>query len=83
MTEDEAKTKWCPMVRHEGDENGSFNRGNPGDEINDHDKNRGTLCNCIASDCMMWVVDTPKGSSRSEGMTVNSTHEYGHCGLAK
>ena len=78
MTEDEAKTKWCPMVRHEGDENGSFNRGNPGDEINDHDKNRGTLCNCIASDCMMWVKER-------EISKIDDKDWYGHgrCGLAR
>lgn len=49
MTEDEAKQKWCPMVRavhfdHEGNEKfGGLNRGNVG-----------TQCKCWASACMMW-----------------------------
>jgi hypothetical protein len=48
MTEDEAKTKWCPHVRVLSDEGSmviaTVNRG-------------GGLqadANCIASDCMMW-----------------------------
>ena len=38
MTEDEAKTKWCPHARFNGD-----NMSESGD-----------LAKCIASDCMMW-----------------------------
>jgi hypothetical protein len=45
MTEDEAKTKWCPMSRS-WDEAGSANRGRKG-EIDVAD------C-CIGSACMMW-----------------------------
>ena len=49
MTEEEAKTKWCPMVRmnlcyEAGKEVGSWNRD-------------GGDCMCIASDCMMWRRD--------------------------
>lgn len=71
MTEDEAKTKWCPMVRHSGDGN-QFNRGviNP---INDHLHNQGILCNCVASACMMW-----QWTGRSEAGKLIT----GHCGLA-
>ena len=56
MTEDQAKQKWCPMVRRDGCEEvpNSFNRTAI---------YRGDLgidqCLCIASDCMMhrWVPD--------------------------
>lgn len=41
MTETEAKTKWCPMVRYERD---LVNRSDP------HPQNM----NCIGSACMMW-----------------------------
>lgn len=49
MTEAEAKTKWCPMVRPMGmyeDENAGQNRGQKGQLV------EGSFC--IASDCMMW-----------------------------
>lgn len=54
MKEDEAKTKWCPMVRHEGDDHGSFNRGGVSDPINAFGIAKGYGCGCIASACMMW-----------------------------
>ena len=41
MTENEAKTKWCPMVNRAGD------RGNrTADGV--------TMGRCVASGCMMW-----------------------------
>ena len=58
MTEDEAKTKWCPMVRYlaifsnedgERETAGCYNRA--ANSIN------ATPCRCIASDCMWWVWD--------------------------
>lgn len=48
MTEEEAKTKWCPMTRHIQfqecivDSRGAYFE-------------RGKQCRCIASDCMMWA----------------------------
>lgn len=56
LTEEEAKTKWCPHVRNvlpldEG--NGSFNRGNPEDPAG-LSHSDGYQCNCIASACMAW-----------------------------
>jgi len=46
MTEDEAKTKWCPMVRSSDLEK---------DVDNCYIKDRNpTYSRCIASDCMMW-----------------------------
>lgn len=65
MTEDKAKTKWCPQAF-----NNSCNR-NPTTSA------AGMIpvgALCIASDCMMWVVDMQldvKASPR------------GHCGLVK
>jgi hypothetical protein len=48
MTKEEAKTKWCPMVRITTVGGGSTNR----DEL--MVGKTGDLVNCIASDCMMW-----------------------------
>jgi hypothetical protein len=63
-TEEEAKKKWCPMVRimHE---NVVANRS---DGYGDEDNVSSLHC-CIASGCMMWVVDYGAG--------------YGHCGLMR
>ncbi len=51
MDEKTAKSKWCPMVRHEGNEHGSFNRGGI------FGLGKGYGCNCIASACMLWHDD--------------------------
>jgi hypothetical protein len=68
MTEAEAKTKWCPLVRHEGDMGGTFNRGRVHGAINEHPDNQGAACNCIGRACMAWrwsyhvaAVEEPQG----------------------
>lgn len=52
MTEDEAKTKWCPMVRTGLVAGMAVNHhiGRDGLHAGDvHDETR-----CVASECMMW-----------------------------
>ena len=68
MTEDEAKSKWCPMVRiHEQPAEGkgpnmyAYNR--PGI--------MGQMT-CIASECMAWRWQKEYGDGKTEG----------YCGLA-
>ena len=68
MTEEEARTKWCPFVR-------LSIAANPGVAFNiwsgdDGDPMRAT---CIASQCMAWRWDFT-GSSLA--------HHEGYCGLA-
>lgn len=55
-TEKQASELWCPMVRHEGDSGGTFNRGiAEGNETNRSGANdKLHICNCIASRCAMW-----------------------------
>ena len=49
-TEQEAGRKWCPMVRLEVVGSDTINRSSQEDAAG-----VGTsLCNCIASKCMMW-----------------------------
>ena len=92
MTEDEAKTKWCPMVRMEGPTNTdrSQNRWGDGDPIGQ----------CIASDCMMWRPEyevyrqdeTDRGPTE-EGWYIVERSQFqqiwqravgrGHCGLSE
>lgn len=56
--ESEAGTKWCPMVRHEGDTGGSFNRAaatsNPTNAPRDGHKDI-CRCNCLGSACAAWA----------------------------
>lgn len=73
MTEDEAKTKWCPHVR--------LTLGESGTDVswNRIFQNDGSItargCNCIASQCMSWrsVVNPHPNCS---GIP------HGYCGLA-
>ncbi len=77
MTEEEAKTKWCPMVRFY----------NP----NHHDvmENRvleyvpsGAIDICIGSYCAYWVWETAElGEHSYEVMTKEG--RQGHCGLIR
>lgn len=54
MTEDQAKTKWCPLVRQSSTFAGEDGRPGFGFSYN----RAATLgvgnCNCIGSDCMAW-----------------------------
>lgn len=68
MTEDQARAKWCPMVRHTCvSDDAAFNR--------DADNWAGVNLNCVGSDCMMWrwTENDPN---------VVTYKAYGFCGLA-
>lgn len=61
MTEEEAKTKWCPQVRNSNDLNGqAVNRyANGGDFVEpDH--------TCVGSRCMAWRWDDGRGDGPVE-----------------
>lgn len=72
LTEEEAKTKWCPMARVpaftvDGSIVGSFN---------DPQEQQSGAARCLGSGCMMWrpaLAWTPPGARESGG---------GYCGLA-
>jgi len=83
MREDEAKTKWCPMIRAT-DESGQFPASNrmiiAGGGLA---KLSPEIC-CIASDCMAWrdssvttYNDGPDGKLTTVSLVVG-----GFCGLA-
>lgn len=66
MTEDEAKTKWCPQSRYVygfGDHPQNRWKQEGGEALNP------LACRCIASECMMW-----RWWSEDKGT--------GYCGLA-
>lgn len=75
MTEEEARTKWCPMARvvgsvdmHDGPPIGGNRVGHPW-RLSPFEEQ----CRCIASECMAWrsVMDMRDASS-----------DHGYCGLA-
>ena len=81
MTEDEAKTKWCPMVRfHLGEIAHYSNREETADKANKASR-------CIASNCMMWVPTGNECSAVNECIPVERRAPQickpaGYCGLA-
>lgn len=74
MTEDEAKTKWCPMVKY--DLGRAVNRDACYDNAGTH---------CIGSACMMWQSRSKFnpiiGDDGMPTINVTVTYDY-YCGLA-
>ena len=71
MTEAEAKTKWCPMVRFVMQSGGAaYNRSEDGGPI--------IRTACIASACMAWRAEMI-GDDANEPLVKTAR---GHCGLA-
>ena len=84
MTEDEAKTKWCPMVRWtkggwSDDVYAAHNRYVDEKAEEQHGYNR-----CVASDCMMWIKTDnecePKNGDDFLG-AKDKCYPAGYCGL--
>jgi hypothetical protein len=73
MTENEAKTKWCPMARvaYCGTHSFAANRMWPDIALE--------TAMCIASDCMMWNYVHPEYVT---GKDVDGDLQ-GYCGLAR
>jgi hypothetical protein len=69
MTEEEAKQKWCPMVRY-------YDRNSEMAYNAWYDTSGGEgRCKCIGSACMMWRWDVDKCRKGPEV-------DHGYCGLA-
>lgn len=74
MTEDDAKTKWCPFAR---DSNTAGNRIRYGADADDAPA--AAEFPCIASACMAWRWrTTPAQAAAGSRLSV----EDGYCGLA-
>jgi len=77
MTEEEAKTKWCPSVQIV-----SYVEDGKNYAISNRKDKDSRNTNCIASDCMMWIV-SEKPSSWVDDYEPSPSELGGHCGLAK
>ena len=78
MTEQEARTKWCPMVRYSSDEmEPSANRWNFGKLGSDE------RVNCLASDCMLWrwVMTEDQALYNNTEYKTTCFKPRGYCGL--
>lgn len=78
LTEEEAKTKWCPEARasNNGEQPIAINRVNRGPDVD---------CLCIASACMAWRWQsalTVNNPNRTPGAGQTVTRERGYCGKA-
>lgn len=75
MTEDEAKTKWCPMVRYVSTRGEGINRWISEDDAQPSPD----MAKCLGSGCMMWREDRLRGGAM---LGVGAEVIGGHCGLA-
>ena len=79
MTEDEAKTKWCPYARLVSGGGAGFNRAAPPD-IDAAPMISVAVC-CIASECMAWRWEPSDGDMARQYNNPNADR-HGFCGLA-
>ena len=82
LTEDEAKTKWCPFARI-AFESGSTNRAVVFDRASFDPK----MDRCVGSACMAWrwvFIDKSTHERTEDGVRGEIDMDYtrGHCGLS-
>jgi hypothetical protein len=93
MTEDEAKTKWCPFARTLGTLTKPAYLNGPDVVTAQGSANRGYAmggalhnCMCIGSACMAWRLDpalVPWVNEKGELSQIEGRYPTsGHCGLA-
>ncbi len=83
LTEEQARAKWCPWVRHVNAEMQACGNSMP---FSDGVRGMGPTANCIASKCMAWRWGweqeqlPPERITKEYAQLVPSDH--GYCGLA-
>lgn len=88
MTEEEAKTKWCPFARTqyvgEPDKNGDrYRESYPANRMYAPDLGCGTdAALCIASACMAWRQTDNYVGPCAAGEDAPTPKPAGYCGLA-
>jgi hypothetical protein len=84
MTEDEAKTKWCPMNRYKPIPYNWFRYIFMGFTSWMNSRGDKSRSNCIASDCMMWQWKSTIKQTEKGGLVELPKEEWtGYCGLAR
>ena len=78
ITEDEAKTKWCPFARSIVSTGGGANRGK------DSGGSPPPHVNCIGSACMAWrrVPKARRDQFVEDLVHATGSSDKGYCGLA-
>ena len=79
LTEEEAKTKWCPAARVS--DAGLGNRYTMVDDLT----SGMAFAHCIASRCMWWrwgVDETRDRHRKPDGTVEEYRHKAGYCGIA-
>ena len=74
MTQDEAKTKWCPKAKSNV-LNVAVNRNMFGEPDGG--------CLCLASDCTLWIWTKTRDHSRGPDCTMPKAEWQGQCGLIR
>jgi hypothetical protein len=90
MTEEEARKKWCPMVRFNATGANRWTFADCPDDWEAKDRENPDMARCIASDCMMWRWNKYLEREASSNVAPYNTtikapleQEGGYCGLAK
>lgn len=72
-TEEEAKKKWCPMVRVSKSEFDGFF---------DNRQGNGVVTYCLGSQCMVWVW-SPEHPNKIDCIPILPEYVKGYCGLTR
>ena len=83
LTEEEAKTKWCPMARYgelHGPEQGAAAAFNYNRTDVPNAPPIPNTCRCIASECMAWKWETA-GEDMGRQHNNPGAERHGYCGL--
>ncbi len=82
LTEEEAKTKWCPFARCNGETEDHYPISNRGDVMMPRNDTFAEGFRCLASECMAWRSTDNKTFPCAPGDEPRPSEPAGYCGLA-
>lgn len=80
MTEDEAKTKWCPLYRVTNASGYTLDNRAPNDPTVSHEMAAFPRYRCIGSACMAWRTTVVPTDSGNDVFNIQNKI-IGYCGL--